>query len=93
MIYLFALPVPMMIPSAIIIGVSSLLEIFSRMRGDLLRWPLGESSEVVLSLTALLFMIEVLRDRQRQPRLVCSTPGLKVIVTPRAFGRAADGRR
>ena len=66
----FALPVPLLIPSAIIIIVSSLLEIFSRMRGDLLRWPLGESGEVVLSLTALLFMIEVLRDRQRSPRLV-----------------------
>ena len=59
-----------MIPSAVIITISSLLEIFSRTRGDLLRWPLGESSEVVLSLTALLFMIEVLRDRQRQPRSV-----------------------
>ena len=66
----FALPVPLLIPSAVIIIVSSLLEIFSRMRGDLLRWPLGESGEVVLSLTALLFMIEVLRDRQRSPRLV-----------------------
>ena len=66
----FAVPVPLMIPSAIIIIISSLLEIFSRMRGDFLRWPLGESGEVVLSLTALLFMIEVLRDRQRGPRLV-----------------------